>query len=73
LALAGAKGYPQLEELGLGWNEVRDAGALALGQTRVFPQLKKLDLRGNFLADKTKQELKKNLSHLKALKLEASL
>ena len=34
-----------------------------------FKNLKKLDLRGNFLANKTKEKLKKSLGHLKTLKL----
>ncbi len=73
VALAKAGGLGKLEQLGLSYNEVRDAGALALARTDRFPKLKKLDLRGNFLADKTKNELKKKLSHLKKLKLESSL
>ena len=36
---------------------------------RHFPNLKVLDIRGNFLADKTKQTLRKDLAHLKSLKL----
>ncbi len=65
------RSFPNLKELQLGWNEVRDAGALAIGraQKESFPKLQKLDLRGNFLADETKSELKKTLPHLKSLKL----
>ena len=69
VALAQSEGFPNLEKLSLGWNEVRDAGALAFSKTKTFPKLKKLDLRGNFLANETKNTLKKNLSHLKSLKL----
>ena len=69
LALAQSEGFPNLEKLSLGWNEIRDAGALAFAKTKTFPKLKKLDLRGNFLADKTKNTLKKDLAHLKSLKL----
>jgi Ran GTPase-activating protein (RanGAP) involved in mRNA processing and transport len=58
-----------LQELQLGWNEIRDAGALAFGKTDSFPKLQKLDLRGNFLAGATKDALKKSLGHYKALKL----
>lgn len=69
VALAQSEGFSKLEKLSLGWNEVRDAGALAFAKTKTFPKLKKLDLRGNFLADKTKNTLKKDLAHLKSLKL----
>ena len=69
VALAQSKGFSRLEKLSLGWNEIRDAGALAFAKTRTFPKLKKLDLRGNFLADETKKTLKKDLAHLKSLKL----
>ena len=69
VALAQSEGFPQLEKLSLGWNEIRDAGALAFAKTKTFPKLKKLDLRGNFLADETKNTLKKDLAHLKSLKL----
>jgi Ran GTPase-activating protein (RanGAP) involved in mRNA processing and transport len=69
VALAESKGFPKLEKLSLGWNEIRDAGALAFARTKTFPKLKKLDLRGNFLADETKKTLKKDLAHLKSLKL----
>ena len=68
-ALAGSDSFPNLEEIQLGWTETRDAGALAFGKTEKFKKLKKLDFRGNFLANKTKEELKKSLSHLKSLKL----
>jgi len=68
-ALAQSKGFSNLEKLSLGWNEIRDAGALAFATTKTFPKLKKLDLRGNFLADETKNTLKKDLAHLKSLKL----
>ena len=67
--LAKSDSFPNLEEMQLGWTETRDAGALAFGKTEKFKKLKKLDLRGNFLANKTKEELKKSLSHLKSLKL----
>ena len=69
VALAQSEGFPNLEKLSLGWNEIRDAGALAFAKTKTFPKLKKLDLRGNFLADETKNTLKKNLARLKSLKL----
>jgi Ran GTPase-activating protein (RanGAP) involved in mRNA processing and transport len=69
VALAQSEGFSKLEKLSLGWNEIRDAGALAFAKTRTFPKLKKLDLRGNFLADETKNTLKKDLPHLKSLKL----
>ncbi len=69
VALAQSEGFPKLEKLSLGWNEIRDAGALAFAKTKTFPKLKKLDLRGNFLADETKKTLKKDLAHLKSLKL----
>ena len=69
VALAESKGFPKLEKLSLGWNEIRDAGGLAFAKTKNFPKLKKLDLRGNFLADETKNTLKKDLAHLKSLKL----
>ena len=69
VALAQSEGFPNLEKLSLGWNEVRDAGALAFAKTKTFPKLKKLDLRGNFLANETKNTLKKDLAHLKSLKL----
>ena len=68
-ALAKSDSFPNLEEMQLGWTETRDAGALAFGRTGKFQNLKKLDLRGNFLANETKEELKKSLSHLKTLKL----
>ena len=68
-ALAKSDSFPNLEEMQLGWTETRDAGALAFGSTNKFQNLKKLDLRGNFLANGTKEELKKSLSHLKILKL----
>ena len=69
IALAGSDSFPNLEEIQLGWTETRDAGALAFGSSDKFKNLKKLDLRGNFLANKTKEELKKSLGHLKTLKL----
>ena len=68
-ALAKSDSFPNLEEMQLGWTETRDAGALAFGSSDKFGKLKKLDLRGNFLANKTKEELKKSLGHLKTLKL----
>ena len=69
LALANSNSFPNLEEMQLGWTETRDAGALAFGNSDKYRKLKKLDLRGNFLANKTKEELKKSLGHLKFLKL----
>ncbi|NIQ03862.1 MAG: hypothetical protein GWM98_28855, partial [Nitrospinaceae bacterium] len=67
--LARAEAFPNLEELQLGWNEIRDAGGRAFAQSQTFPKLKKLDLRGNFLAEETKNTLKKDLAHLQSLKL----
>jgi len=67
-AIAQSKGFPSLEALQLGWAEVRDRGALAYINASL-PKLKKLDLRGNFLAGSTKSSLKQNLSHFKSLKL----
>ncbi len=67
-AIALSEGFPNLEALQLGWAEVRDRGALAFVDTKITT-LTKLDLRGNFLANATKDTLKKNLSHLKSLKL----
>ena len=69
IALANSSSFPNLEEMQLGWTETRDAGALAFGNTDKFQSLKKLDLRGNFLANKTKEELKKSLGRLKSLQL----
>ena len=69
VALAESNSFPNLEEMQLGWTETRDAGALAFGNTDKFQNLKKLDLRGNFLANKTKEELKKSLGRLKSLQL----
>jgi Ran GTPase-activating protein (RanGAP) involved in mRNA processing and transport len=69
MALAKSGSFPSLEEMQLGWTETRDAGALAFGSSGRFKNLKKLDLRGNFLSNKTKKELKKSLVHLKTLKL----
>jgi Ran GTPase-activating protein (RanGAP) involved in mRNA processing and transport len=69
VALAQSDGFPNLEKLSLGWNEIRDTGALAFAKTPTFPKLKKLDLRGNYLADETKNTLKKDLAHLNSLKL----
>ena len=69
LALAQSTSFPNLEEIQLGWTETRDAGAQAFGSTDNYQKLKKLDLRGNFLANKTKEELKRSLEHLKSLKL----
>ena len=69
MALAKSNSFPNLEEIQLGWTETRDAGAQAFGSSGKFLKLKKLDLRGNFLAKKTKEELKKSLGHLKSLKL----
>ena len=69
LALARSSSFPELEEMQLGWTETRDAGAKAFTNTDKFPKLKKLDLRGNFLANATKEELKKSLNYIKVLKL----
>lgn len=69
VTLAQSAAFPKLEKLSLGWNEIRDAGALAFAQTKNFPKLNKLDLRGNFLAEATQDTLKKDLAHLKSLKL----
>ena len=69
LALARSSSFPELEEMQLGWTETRDAGAKAFANTDKFPKLKKLDLRGNFLANATKEELKKSLNYIKVLKL----
>jgi len=67
-AIALSEGFPKLEALQLGWAEVRDRGALAF-VNRKSSALEKLDLRGNFLANSTKDTLKQKLSHLKSLKL----
>ena len=67
--LAGSKGFPKLQKLSVGWNEIRDQGAIAFAKSKNFPRLKALDIRGNFLADATKQTLRKDLAHLKSLKL----
>ena len=69
MALARSSSFPSLEEMQLGWTETRDAGALAFGSSGGFKKLKKLDLRGNFISNKTKEELRKSLGHLKTLKL----
>jgi Ran GTPase-activating protein (RanGAP) involved in mRNA processing and transport len=69
MALATSGSFPSLEEMQLGWTETRDAGALAFGISGRFKKLKKLDLRGNFLSNKTKEKLKKSLGPLKTLKL----
>jgi Ran GTPase-activating protein (RanGAP) involved in mRNA processing and transport len=69
MALAKSVSFPSLEEMQLGWTETRDAGALAFVSSGGFKKLKKLDLRGNFLTNKTKEELRKSLGHLKILKL----
>ena len=69
IALANSSSFPNLEEMQLGWTETRDAGAQAFGSTDKYQKLKKLDFRGNFLANKTKEGLKKSLGHLKSLKL----
>ena len=67
--MARSSSFPSLEEMQLGWTETRDAGALAFGSSGGFKKLKKLDLRGNFISNKTKEELRKSLGHLKTLKL----
>ena len=69
VSLAGSRGFPKLQKLSVGWNEIRDEGALAFARSKNFPKLKVLDIRGNFLADKTKQTLRKDLAHLQSLKL----
>jgi Ran GTPase-activating protein (RanGAP) involved in mRNA processing and transport len=68
MALAKSNSFPNLEEMQLGWTETRDAGAQVFGNTSKFKKLKKLDLRGNFLSNETKEKLKRSLSHLRALK-----
>ena len=68
-SLARSNSFPNLEEIELGWTETRDAGAMAFGNTHHFKSLRKLDLRGNFLANRTKEALRKSLGHLKSLKL----
>jgi Ran GTPase-activating protein (RanGAP) involved in mRNA processing and transport len=67
--LARSNSFPNLEEIELGWTETRDAGAMAFGKSHHFKSLRKLDLRGNFLANRTKEALRKSLGHLKSLKL----
>ena len=67
--LARSNSFPNLEEMELGWTETRDAGAMAFGNTHHFKSLRKLDLRGNFLANRTKEALRKSLGHLRSLKL----
>ena len=69
MALARSSSFPSLEEMQLGWTETRDACALAFGSSGGFKKLKKLDLRGNFISNKSKEELRKSLGHLKTLKL----
>lgn len=66
--LAQSKNFSDLKTLKLGWNEIRDAGALAFAKQKIT-KLNKLDLRGNFLSEKTKTELKTSLSHFKSLLL----
>ena len=68
-SLARSNSFPNLEEIELGWTETRDAGAMAFGNTHHFKSLRKLDLRGNFLANRTKEALRKSLGHIKSLKL----
>ena len=69
IALAKSNGFTQIKDMQLGWNEIRDAGALAFVESKNFPNLEKLDLRGNFLAGKTKEALRSSLSHLKSLRI----
>ena len=66
--LAQSENFNNLKTLKLGWNEIRDAGALAFAKQKIV-KLNKLDLRGNFLSEKTKTELKSSLSHFKSLLL----
>ena len=68
-SLARSNSFPNLEEIELGWTETRDAGAMAFGNTHHFKSLRKLDLRGNFLANRTKEALRRSLGHIKSLKL----
>ncbi len=69
-ALAESENLPKLQNLKLGWNEVHDPGGLAIAHSKTLTKtLKKLDLRENFLADSTKEELKKAYAHIKSLKL----
>lgn len=68
--LAQTGRIPALKTLGLGWNQIHDPGGMAVAGSQTLPKtLKKLDLRGNFLADSTKEALKKTYSHLKKLQL----
>ncbi len=69
VALANSSSFPNLEALQLGWNEIRDMGALALVHSKNFPKMEKLDLRGSFLAGKTKETLRASLAHLKSLRI----
>jgi Ran GTPase-activating protein (RanGAP) involved in mRNA processing and transport len=73
--LGASSSFGKLKSLELKHNYLLDNGAVALTQsegfpkTKTFSKLKKLDLRGNFLANETKNTLKKDLAHLKSLKL----
>ena len=69
VAFANYTSFPNLEVWQLGWNEVRDAGAMELADSKNFPKLKKLDLRGKFLAGKTKETLRATLDHLKYMRI----
>ncbi|MBI4384103.1 MAG: hypothetical protein HY579_08740 [Nitrospinae bacterium] len=69
-ALAESQAFPKLLDLKLGWNELHDPGGLALAGSKTLAQtLKKLDLRGNFLDEPTKQALSKAYAHLESLQL----
>lgn len=67
-AIANSKNFPSLAKLMLGWNEIHDPGGMAIANSgELIKKLKKLDLRGNFLADATKKALKKSFPHIKTL------
>ncbi len=66
--IANSKNFPSLSKLMLGWNEIHDPGGMAIANSgELIEKLKKLDLRGNFLADATKKALKKSFPHIKTL------
>jgi hypothetical protein len=70
LWIAGSSALPKLEDLRLSWNEIHDLGGMALTLSKVRSQsLKKLDLRGNFLADETKKALQTAYKNAESLKL----
>lgn len=69
-ALANAQTFPSLADLKSGWNEIHDPGGMAIAESKTLAKtLKMLDLRGNFLADSTKQALSKAFTHLESLQL----